>query len=422
MALSVEADVLGINNRDLIDFSVDIERTYELLSDIPAGKTVVSESGYSRARRARRARARGRRRRADRRDADARRRRRGGLPRASAAAATSTLFRSRALIVGGSPLGIAYANAAARSADGRGPAGRRVTAAAMMAGGRSTGTIAASRGCSRSSRASSSPRSEIYDRAAPGVVAVRANSVQPSRQRVRGERGSSDFDVSTGSGFVLDGDGRIVTNAHVVSGVTAVQVTFADGDRRLGAGGRQGRGDRPRRAPGLARGARPAPARARRLERAADPATACWRSATRAASAPPPAPAASRASGRRIEVPGGYVIDDLLETDAVIEPASSGGPLLGTDGRVVGITARLEGDTPASPCRPTSPATCSHSSRRTTRSCGPYLGIRGRATGSGVELLALHPGGRPSAPACERRRGRGDRRAGGSNPRSSCTT
>ena len=39
--------MLGLNNRDLTDFSVDIERTYELLSDVPAGKTVVSESGYS---------------------------------------------------------------------------------------------------------------------------------------------------------------------------------------------------------------------------------------------------------------------------------------------------------------------------------------------------------------------------------------
>jgi indole-3-glycerol phosphate synthase len=48
VALDVEADVLGLNNRDLTDFSVDIERTYALLSDIPAGKTVVSESGYSR--------------------------------------------------------------------------------------------------------------------------------------------------------------------------------------------------------------------------------------------------------------------------------------------------------------------------------------------------------------------------------------
>ena len=46
-ALKVEAEVIGINNRDLGDFTVDIERTYELLSDIPTGKTVVSESGFS---------------------------------------------------------------------------------------------------------------------------------------------------------------------------------------------------------------------------------------------------------------------------------------------------------------------------------------------------------------------------------------
>jgi indole-3-glycerol phosphate synthase len=44
-ALEVDADVLGINNRDLEDFSVDIERTFDLLADVPAGKVVVSESG-----------------------------------------------------------------------------------------------------------------------------------------------------------------------------------------------------------------------------------------------------------------------------------------------------------------------------------------------------------------------------------------
>jgi indole-3-glycerol phosphate synthase len=42
----VDADVIGINNRDLSDFSVDVERTFDLLHDIPAGKTVVSESGF----------------------------------------------------------------------------------------------------------------------------------------------------------------------------------------------------------------------------------------------------------------------------------------------------------------------------------------------------------------------------------------
>jgi indole-3-glycerol phosphate synthase len=47
-ALTIDADVIGINNRDLEDFSVRVETTVELLTDIPAGKTVVSESGYVR--------------------------------------------------------------------------------------------------------------------------------------------------------------------------------------------------------------------------------------------------------------------------------------------------------------------------------------------------------------------------------------
>jgi indole-3-glycerol phosphate synthase len=42
----LDPDVIGINNRNLEDFSVDVQRTFELLADIPAGKTVVSESGF----------------------------------------------------------------------------------------------------------------------------------------------------------------------------------------------------------------------------------------------------------------------------------------------------------------------------------------------------------------------------------------
>jgi indole-3-glycerol phosphate synthase len=47
VALELDADVIGINNRDLTDFSVDLARTFELLVDVPAGKTVVSESGIA---------------------------------------------------------------------------------------------------------------------------------------------------------------------------------------------------------------------------------------------------------------------------------------------------------------------------------------------------------------------------------------
>jgi indole-3-glycerol phosphate synthase len=46
-ALSCGADLIGINNRDLRDFSVDVERTAGLMSEIPSGVTVVSESGIA---------------------------------------------------------------------------------------------------------------------------------------------------------------------------------------------------------------------------------------------------------------------------------------------------------------------------------------------------------------------------------------
>jgi indole-3-glycerol phosphate synthase len=44
-ALEVDADVIGINNRNLEDFTVNLQTTFDLLADVPAGKTVVSESG-----------------------------------------------------------------------------------------------------------------------------------------------------------------------------------------------------------------------------------------------------------------------------------------------------------------------------------------------------------------------------------------
>ncbi len=47
LALDARADLIGINNRDLRDFSVDVQRTFALLAEIPAGVTVVSESGIA---------------------------------------------------------------------------------------------------------------------------------------------------------------------------------------------------------------------------------------------------------------------------------------------------------------------------------------------------------------------------------------
>jgi len=46
-ALELDVDVIGINNRDLDQGTVDVATTYELITDVPAGKTVVAESGIS---------------------------------------------------------------------------------------------------------------------------------------------------------------------------------------------------------------------------------------------------------------------------------------------------------------------------------------------------------------------------------------
>ena len=46
-ALESGAEVIGINNRNLDEQSVDLATTFELMPDVPAGKTVVAESGIS---------------------------------------------------------------------------------------------------------------------------------------------------------------------------------------------------------------------------------------------------------------------------------------------------------------------------------------------------------------------------------------
>ncbi len=46
-AVEAGAEVLGINNRDLHSLEVDLETTFRLLADVPAGTVVVAESGIT---------------------------------------------------------------------------------------------------------------------------------------------------------------------------------------------------------------------------------------------------------------------------------------------------------------------------------------------------------------------------------------
>jgi S1-C subfamily serine protease len=273
--------------------------------------------------------------------------------------------------------------------------GSAVTAAAMLMGGNGTGTIASQQGLLSLEPGERLSSAEIYERAAPGVVAVRANSVQPTGKAFQADP-ASEFNITSGSGFVLDGDGRIVTNAHVVSGVTAVQVTFPEGptvaatvigkdeetDLAVLAVAPEGLDLRPLEI-GDSGAVRPGD----RVLAIGNPSGS---SATAGSGR-------IAAEGRRVEVPGGYVIDDLFETDAVIEPATSGGPLVAADGRVIGVTARLENDTgyavPTNVARDVLAQLQEH--HKVVR---PFIGLRGRAVRDGVELVDLDEGG-PAARA-----------------------
>ena len=46
-ALAAESRLIGVNNRNLNDFSVDLETTFRLQREIPAGIPLVSESGIT---------------------------------------------------------------------------------------------------------------------------------------------------------------------------------------------------------------------------------------------------------------------------------------------------------------------------------------------------------------------------------------
>ncbi len=67
---------------------------------------------------------------------------------------------------------------------------------------------------------------EIYDRDGPGVVFIQADVRSQVRVAVRPARRGSG--IATGSGFVLDKDGYILTNAHVVEGAREVGVRFTE--------------------------------------------------------------------------------------------------------------------------------------------------------------------------------------------------
>jgi S1-C subfamily serine protease len=211
-----------------------------------------------------------------------------------------------------------------------------------LGGGRQTTVVqqAPLRGTAVESEGESglTPR-EIYKRDAPGVVFIRAQVVQ---------QGQSPFDFgeprqgeATGSGFVIDRDGVVLTNAHVISGATKVTVQFAD--KRVVDAKVLGRDESTDIAvlkvdpEGLKLS--PLDLGSSKDVQVGDPTIAIGnpfgleRTLTTGVVS---------ATKRTIRAPDGFQIDGVIQTDAAINPGNSGGPLLDAAGRVIGINSQIE--------------------------------------------------------------------------------
>src|SRR4051794_37165569 len=230
--------------------------------------------------------------------------------------------------------------------------GGGVSAAALLgagaAGDRVTRTVGSSPtlGAAASpagSRAAGLSARDIYERDAPGVVLVRARTLQT---------GASPFDLSerdggvaSGSGFVIDTEGRVLTNAHVVSGATDIQVTFS-GDRSVPARvlGKDEETD-------LALlGVEPEGLHLHPLELGSsasidvgDPTVSIGNPFGRDRTL---TTAVVSAKQQRITATSGFSVENVIQTDGVMSGGSAGGPLLGAGGRVVGATSQSVADAP----------------------------------------------------------------------------
>ncbi len=174
------------------------------------------------------------------------------------------------------------------------------------------------------------------------VVAAVAKAV-PAVVTITTESGTGRrAGTGVGSGFVFDGGGWILTNAHVVEGATSMTVALADG----------------RQLPGQVYGASSTTDLAVvKVDATGLPALAIGDSkglalgeAVIAIGAPlgefPDSVSTGVVSGlnRSITIRRGESLDGLIQTDAAINPGNSGGPLLDLSGRVIGIdTATSEG-------------------------------------------------------------------------------
>jgi S1-C subfamily serine protease len=184
---------------------------------------------------------------------------------------------------------------------------------------------------------------DIYVRDAPGVVFVTSTIVQKTESPfgLFGGGESQRQGQATGSGIVIDSNGTILTNYHVVENAIKVTVSLEKGQTvDAQVVGKDPSNDLAiLRIPTDGLSLHPLTLGDSSGVQVGDPVLAIGnpfdleRTLTTGVIS---------ALQRQITAPNGFAIDNVLQTDAPINPGNSGGPLLDASGRVIGINSQIE--------------------------------------------------------------------------------
>jgi S1-C subfamily serine protease len=182
---------------------------------------------------------------------------------------------------------------------------------------------------------------ELFQRASPSVVYITTLSRQQGLFEVQ------DVPQGTGSGFLWDRRGDVVTNFHVIQGASAARVTLHDQSEwpatLVGAAPDQDlavlriRAPAEKLAPLLVGTSRDLQV-GQKVFAIGNPFGLDFTLTTGVVSA----------LGRSIRALTGRRIDDVIQTDAAINPGNSGGPLLDSAGRLIGVNTQIASPSGAS--------------------------------------------------------------------------
>jgi S1-C subfamily serine protease len=179
---------------------------------------------------------------------------------------------------------------------------------------------------------------DIYAHEGKGVVYIQSEGVGGGTDLF----GQQQQGTATGSGFVVDKNGTIVTNAHVVDGASKVTVSLEEGGDQIDA-----------KVEGVDNDSDVA---VLKIDPSGKDLTVLPLGDSSKAQVGDPVVAIGNPFGlqrtvttgivsalqRQVNAPSGFAISNVIQTDAAINPGNSGGPLINAQGQVIGINSQIQ--------------------------------------------------------------------------------